>query len=486
MKFKFLIGLFALLTCSASVSAAPNFTAESGVQLSTSNPFAVVSATSTFRLYFTRDGFEILSATSTDGFSWREESGVRIDANTVPSLNIFGSTITGAAVLPLDAGGYRMLYSISVSTSAWRIYSATSTDGVAWANEVTPIFTSSTGFVGGPQLIERSNGDWQVYFLRDSNGGDDVRDRQVYSSLSTNQGMTWTAPALALASDASSIAAVIRSDRLVRLYLSQPLASSSSSTVIVSALAADALGTSFNLEAGPRFALDANTGALGNSTVFHSTDSVQWRMLYGYRASNSAVTNILAATTLNPDPQSLAPSQIVRSDPSAQLTIFGEVFDATPTVKLTHGSDPEIPGTGLVRHSDLSMAATFETNGKPLGYWNLVVTNSDGHSATLANALLISFLSGDVVLTDNLLRPRNGARTRIDIDIFDGGEVAVYVYSLDGRLVNTLYRAQTAPGKLTLYWNGKTAEGNEVASGVYFVKVTGPKLNTKEKVVVIR
>ncbi len=89
-------------------------------------------------------------------------------------------------------------------------------------------------------------------------------------------------------------------------------------------------------------------------------------------------------------------------------------------------------------------------------------------------------------LTDNLLRPHTGARTKIDIDIFDVGDVAVSVYTLDGQLVNSLYHATTSIGTLTLYWNGKTGEGNVVASGVYFIKVTGPKLDAKQKVVVIR
>ena len=140
----------------------------------------------------------------------------------------------------------------------------------------------------------------------------------------------------------------------------------------------------------------------------------------------------------------------MRTAPAGSFSINGEVFDSTPTATLTLGGQADIPGTSLVRNSDLSLTATFDTSNKALGYWNLVVTNPDGHSTTLANELLITFLSGNVVLTDNLLRPRTGARTKIEIDIFDVGDVSVSVYTLDGQLVNSLYHAPTPSGTLTL------------------------------------
>jgi flagellar hook assembly protein FlgD len=104
----------------------------------------------------------------------------------------------------------------------------------------------------------------------------------------------------------------------------------------------------------------------------------------------------------------------------------------------------------------------------------------------LANALLITFLGGGVTLTDNLLRPRTGARTKIDTTIFDDGEVTINVYTLAGQLVNSLYHAQTPQGVFTQYWDGKTGDGNLVASGVYFIYVKGPKVEERKKVVVIR
>jgi hypothetical protein len=487
MKFKTLLGFAVVIFGSALAMASPNFTRESGIRLSSGMPYTVVDASSgTYRLYFTTDTFRILSATSTDGLTWSQENGVRLDTTTIPLVSTIPFVFTGAAVLPLTGGGFRMVYSVMITTSDWRIVTATSSNGLAWANEPTPIFTSTGGFIGGPQLIKRSNGDWQLYFLHDSNGGDDLTDRVVYTSVSSNQGVAWTTQALAFSNYASAISAVVRNDRRVRLYLTRPVGQETTSSVVASALSTDVQGTSFNFEAGTRFSTDSSTGNLSSLAVFRATDTVEWRMLYAFQAIASTSSCVLSAITLDPDPQFVSPTQVIRSAPASTLTITGEVFESTPSVSLVRSGETDIPGTSVVRNSDMSLTATFDTTNKTIGAWNVAVTNPNGHAATLANALLITFQTGDITLTDNLLRPKTGARTKIDINIFEDGDVVVAVYTLDGRLVNSLYHAPTSVGLLTLYWDGKTGEGNLVASGVYFIKVDGPKLKSKQKVVVIR
>ncbi len=485
MKNRFLPAVIAALLWPAAIHASPNFTREAGVRVSSGIPYSVEGASAPYRLYFTRDLFQIVSATSSDGLNWTQESGVRVSSETIPIL-IFGSfTYTGASVLKLTSGGYRMVYSAATSTSGWVIANATSTDGLAWANQGL-IFTSSATFIGNPQVVKLVDGNWRMYFLRDSNGGDDVADRQVLTSLSTDQGATWSAVTLALTSPASGLSAVVRSDDRPRLYLTRPLTQETTSSVVISVLASSSQGSTFDVESGTRLSTASSSGSLNSAVVFSSTDSVRWRMLFGFNLFPSTLSNILSATTQDPDPQALSPSQVVRTAPATAFTISGEVFESTPTVALTRSGETDISGTSLIYNSDLSVTATFDTSNRAIGYWNLTMTNPAGHQTVLANALLITFLSGNLVLTDNLLRPRTGARTRIDVQIFDGGQVELSVYTLDGQLVNSLYRDQTPIGTLTRYWDGTTGDGNPVASGVYFIKATGPKLDEKEKVVVIR
>ncbi|MDP3542301.1 MAG: FlgD immunoglobulin-like domain containing protein [Elusimicrobiota bacterium] len=132
------------------------------------------------------------------------------------------------------------------------------------------------------------------------------------------------------------------------------------------------------------------------------------------------------------------------------------------------------------------MSATFATLGQELGPWDLTVTNADGVPAVKANAIVIDFAPGTVTLTDNLLRPRNGGATVIDVETFDSGRVSARVYAADGRPIRTLFDGEQAEGSFGFTWDGKDASGAVVPSGLYFVAVNGPKIAIKGKIVVIR
>ncbi|UPT76186.1 MAG: hypothetical protein M0D55_02560 [Elusimicrobiota bacterium] len=136
-------------------------------------------------------GPAILSATSVDGFAWTKEAGVRVDTNTVPSVS--ASSITGASLQPLSGGGFRMLYSIVTTAGEFRIHSATSADGLAWANEATThVDAGSVTFIGVPRLVVLNSGDWRMYYVRGSTTT--LADRQILTALSTNQGAAWGRP----------------------------------------------------------------------------------------------------------------------------------------------------------------------------------------------------------------------------------------------------------------------------------------------------
>lgn len=464
--------------------ATPDFTNQGGVILSSASAQAVDTSTSPMRLYFLRDN-RILSSTSTDGLIWSEESGIRLSTATSPLIAF--SSITACSLLPLDTGGYRMLYSAITSPDTWEIYSATSSDGLAWANEAGARFTATAGtYLSDPRLIERTNGDWRVYYLVDVNGGNDLGDRQVGTSLSTDEGASWATGTLALAEQASELGVFVRSDNRVRLFLTQPLAGSTTASTVVSALAQGSSGLTFSVEDGVRISTDDATGALSYPTVFRSTDSFRQRMLYAFTAEGSTHPYIYSALTVKPDPTAITPTAINRTDPNTSYTITGEVFGSTPTVKLQRSGQSDITGTAVTRNSDISLTATFATNGQALGAWNLVVTNPDSAENTLSNAVTITFKEGNVSITDNLMRLSQGTIAQISVELFVEGTLKVSLYTLDGKLVRVLYNGDAILGTTTYTWDGKTADGNSVASGTYIVKVDGPKLDDAKKIVVIR
>lgn len=492
----------ALLWALASpASAVPVFNKENGISLSSATPQAFtgendlgVGVYNNLRMYYlpavssaaphASSGTAILSATSVDGVTWVKEAGVRVDTNTVPSVS--ASSITGAALQPLTGGGFRMLYSIVSTTGAFRIHSATSADGLAWANEAgAAVDGASTTYVGVPRLVVLNSGDWRMYYTRDFDGGDDLSHRRIFTALSSDQGATWGPSSVVLSTTAYESGAAKLTDGRIRLFYTQPQGGASSATVILSALSSDALGTSFTAEDGMRISTPAATGALAFPVPIRSTDSFRWRLYYSFYEAFNSTGDIRSALTGAPDPVSSNPSTILRSAGPPSVVLSGEIFSPGATASISKGG-VTILGTGVTRTDDQTMSATFATLGQELGPWDLTVTNADGVPAVKANAIVIDFAPGTVTLTDNLLRPRNGGATVIDVETFDSGRVSARVYAADGRPIRTLFDGEQAEGSFGFTWDGKDASGAVVPSGLYFVAVNGPKIAIKGKIVVIR
>ncbi len=250
-------------------------------------------------------------------------------------------------------------------------------------------------------------------------------------------------------------------------------------------MSSDALGTSFTEETAVRLSTPVVTGALSFPVPVRSTDSFRWRLYYSYYEAFNSTGDVRSALTGAPAPASVSPSSIFRTAASNQLTITGEIFSATPGASIFKGG-VTIVGTGVTRSDDQTLRATFATQGQALGYWDVIVTNDGGATGTASGALLIDFAPGTVVLTDNLLRPRNGGATTIDVTTYNAGRVVVRVYDAEGRPIRTLFDDHHAEGAFGFTWDGKNASGALVPSGLYFVAVNGPKIAVKSKIVVIR
>jgi len=66
--------------------------------------------------------------------------------------------------------------------------------------------------------------------------------------------------------------------------------------------------------------------------------------------------------------------------------------------------------------------------------------------------------------------------TAIRYDVPLAGKVTLKIYNLAGQLVRVLVDARQTPGRHTVMWDGRDAEGHEVASGAYFYRMTVPGL----------
>jgi hypothetical protein len=483
----------ALLALAAPAAAVPVFTPDPFVSLTTATPLAFNSAgTYPMRMYFMRasSATDVLSATSPDGQTWTVEAGNRLSTGTVPTGAVSASSITGFGVLPLDAGGFRAAYSVITTTGSWRIHTATSADGFSWANDTGTAFefTGGTTFVGSPALVELDSGDWRIYFTRDSNGGDDLADRRVYSALSTNEGRNWGAASVVGSTTAYQVGAGKRTDGRVRLFYTQPQATGSSATVVASALATDANGTAFSDESGFRVSTNATDGSVSFPVPVRSTDNFRWRLYYGFSDPvQPSSGSIYSRLTGPPEFVSISPGSVFTSAGTAGFTVTGEVFSAgPPQVVARKAGEADIAATAENRTDDQTLSFNLNMQGAAVGYWDIVITNADGNSVTANARLLVDFAPGSVTLTNNLLRPRQGTVMNADVTTFNPGRVTLKVYTSDGRLVRTLYDDERGQGSFTVTWDGKDAAGATVASGLYILKSDGPRLDGRSKILVIK
>jgi parallel beta-helix repeat protein len=67
-----------------------------------------------------------------------------------------------------------------------------------------------------------------------------------------------------------------------------------------------------------------------------------------------------------------------------------------------------------------------------------------------------------------------------------GGRVTLGVYDVAGRLVRELFHGAAGPGEKTATWDATNTNGERVASGVYFYRLTAPGFQRTMKLVVLK
>ena len=88
-------------------------------------------------------------------------------------------------------------------------------------------------------------------------------------------------------------------------------------------------------------------------------------------------------------------------------------------------------------------------------------------------------------LWQNRPNPFN-SETLIQYDLIDFGDVEVAVYNPVGQRIRTLVRSGQSPGTYVVPWDGKDQSGRDVASGVYFYRITANSFSRSRKMTLIR
>lgn len=473
------------LACARGASAAPSFTAENRVFFTSVSVQAVVPIVGGFRMYLTSGPYHVISATCTDQVSWGFEPGVRLSTS---ALSNDVSSITAVTVVPStdSAASWRMYYVGIDNAGRYRVLSATSANGVSWGKESGTRLANGAGFgyIGSLSGFSASATERRLYYVADQDGLNTPARYAVHAATSGDGGLNFGPGTLTLASvNAYAVSATTMTGGKTRLYYSSPLTGSTTASQILSATATD--GLSFTAESGVRLSTTASVSGFGGLVVLRSTETFRWRLYSDYIIGGTTQVFVSHALTRVPTVDSFTPGVVQKGQAAVAYSLTGEIFSPAPTVSFVLGSST-YNATTVVRADDTALSGNFDTLNRYQGFYAVAVQNADLQTGAKSGVLEIQLPPGTVTILDNLLRPTKGGTAKVTVEVFEAGEVTARLYTVDGGLVSTLYQGPMPAGQTQFVWNGRTPAGSHVASGVYLLHVTGPNLNTVERVVVVK
>ncbi len=75
--------------------------------------------------------------------------------------------------------------------------------------------------------------------------------------------------------------------------------------------------------------------------------------------------------------------------------------------------------------------------------------------------------------------------TRIAFELAQAGRVELAIYSVDGRLIRALVEEERAAGSHEVTWDGRDAQGQRMAGGVYFYKLAAPGIAESRRMILL-
>ncbi|MCJ7498340.1 MAG: T9SS type A sorting domain-containing protein, partial [candidate division Zixibacteria bacterium] len=91
----------------------------------------------------------------------------------------------------------------------------------------------------------------------------------------------------------------------------------------------------------------------------------------------------------------------------------------------------------------------------------------------------------EFILAQNYPNPFN-LNTKIEFTLPHPGFASLNIYDLLGRKVKTLVSENLPPGYKSVFWDGKSDSGKEVASGIYFYQLKIGDFSEAKKLVLFK
>ena len=93
---------------------------------------------------------------------------------------------------------------------------------------------------------------------------------------------------------------------------------------------------------------------------------------------------------------------------------------------------------------------------------------------------------GNVTILNNVIDAGKGEKTVVKVNVPEAGKLNVIVMTLDGNIITYLNRGKVDAGEHYFTWNGKNKNGDSVARGLYFIRVSGNGFDETRKVMVVK
>jgi flagellar hook assembly protein FlgD len=74
----------------------------------------------------------------------------------------------------------------------------------------------------------------------------------------------------------------------------------------------------------------------------------------------------------------------------------------------------------------------------------------------------------------------------LNYQLTQGGNVIINVFTLDGKIVKTLFRGPQDAGNYFAQWDGRNNAGKIIARGIYFIRIVAPDIDEIRKVMIVK
>lgn len=153
-------------------------------------------------------------------------------------------------------------------------------------------------------------------------------------------------------------------------------------------------------------------------------------------------------------------------DPSDQLiSIYNSLFYDVTTDRYDFSQSNKIPL--------LSLRLLNPQDFTSLDLWSFITRN-------------VTEQRGGVSILNNVINAEDGEKTILKINMPSTGKLNIMIMTIDGNIVTYLNHGEISAGEHNFTWNGRNANGNLVARGMYFIRIIGSGFDETRKVIVIK